>query len=175
MCRSALKPARTMLRIQTHVPVLAAAEGHPSAVMDMSFANQALAAEYLVANYRQFAKEVYAVPEDIDQGIARLKLRAMGIAIDVLTDKGHMYTKDGDVLLEMSRLSYKGGMIEAKGKAYGSMPQTMRIPPDQIWNLVGLVPLELIVQLPRLLFLGWKASRSSAAAKGDSESKPAKG
>lgn len=70
---------------------LAAAEGHPSAVMDMSFANQALAAEYLVANYRQFAKEVYAVPEDIDQGIARLKLRAMGIAIDVLTEEQKEY------------------------------------------------------------------------------------
>lgn len=70
---------------------LAAAEGHPSAVMDMSFANQALAAEYLVANYRQFAKEVYAVPGDIDQGIARLKLRAMGIAIDVLTEEQKEY------------------------------------------------------------------------------------
>jgi len=89
--------------------------------------------------------------------------------------KGYMYTKDGDVLLEMSRLSYKEGVIEAKGKAYGSMPQTMRIPPDQIWNLVGLVPLELIVQLPKLLFLGWKAGRISAPAKDDSKSKSAKG
>ncbi|NLD44225.1 MAG: adenosylhomocysteinase, partial [Chloroflexi bacterium] len=70
---------------------LAAAEGHPSAVMDMSFANQALAAEYMVANHRQFAKEVYAVPEDIDQGIARLKLQAMGIAIDVLTEEQREY------------------------------------------------------------------------------------
>ncbi len=70
---------------------LAAAEGHPSAVMDMSFANQALAAEYMVANHRQFAKEVYAVPEDIDQGIARLKLQAMGIAIDVLTEEQKEY------------------------------------------------------------------------------------
>ncbi len=70
---------------------LAAAEGHPSAVMDMSFANQALAAEYMVANHRQFAKEVYAVPEDIDQGIARLKLQAMGVAIDVLTEEQKEY------------------------------------------------------------------------------------
>lgn len=70
---------------------LAAAEGHPSAVMDMSFANQALSAEYMVRNHGDLGKQVYSVPEDIDKGIARLKLRAMGIDIDVLTDEQVQY------------------------------------------------------------------------------------
>jgi len=64
---------------------LAAAEGHPSAVMDMSFANQALCAEYMVQHAAELEKTVYPVPEDIDKNIAALKLRAMGIEIDVLT------------------------------------------------------------------------------------------
>lgn len=64
---------------------LAAAEGHPSAVMDMSFANQALAAEYLVKNKGQLAPGVYPVPEDLDAEIARLKLQAMGFTLDSLT------------------------------------------------------------------------------------------
>ena len=64
---------------------LAAAEGHPSAVMDMSFANQALCAEYMAKNFRKLEKKVYSVPEKIDKEIARLKLKSMGIAIDVLT------------------------------------------------------------------------------------------
>ncbi len=64
---------------------LAAAEGHPSAVMDMSFANQALAAEYLVKNKGKLAPGVYPVPQDLDAEIARLKLQAMGFAIDSLT------------------------------------------------------------------------------------------
>jgi adenosylhomocysteinase len=64
---------------------LAAAEGHPSAVMDMSFANQALSAEYLVKNKGQLAPGVYPVPEVLDKEIARLKLQAMGFAIDALT------------------------------------------------------------------------------------------
>ena len=64
---------------------LAAAEGHPSAVMDMSFANQALAAEYLVQNKGKLEPGVYSIPTEIDQNIARLKLEAMGIAIDSLT------------------------------------------------------------------------------------------
>ena len=53
--------------------------------MDMSFANQALAAEYLVKNYKSFTPSVYVVPEDIDKEIARLKLEAMGVMIDTLT------------------------------------------------------------------------------------------
>jgi adenosylhomocysteinase len=64
---------------------LASAEGHPSSVMDMSFANQALASEYMVKNHRELEKKVYAVPEHLDQEIARLKLRAMGVKIDKLT------------------------------------------------------------------------------------------
>lgn len=64
---------------------LAAAEGHPSAVMDMSFANQALACEYLVKNKGKLAPGLYSIPTEVDQEIARLKLQAMGIAIDSLT------------------------------------------------------------------------------------------
>jgi adenosylhomocysteinase len=66
---------------------LAAAEGHPSAVMDMSFANQALACEYLVKNKGQLEPGLYSIPTEIDQEIARLKLQAMGIAIDSLTSE----------------------------------------------------------------------------------------
>ncbi|WAL59140.1 adenosylhomocysteinase [Thermocoleostomius sinensis] len=66
---------------------LAAAEGHPSAVMDMSFANQALACEYLVKNKGQLEPGLYSIPTEVDQEIARLKLQAMGIAIDTLTDE----------------------------------------------------------------------------------------
>jgi len=65
---------------------LAAAEGHPSAVMDMSFANQALGVEYLVKNQGKLAPGIYNIPQDIDQEIARLKLEAMGITLDTLTE-----------------------------------------------------------------------------------------
>ena len=64
---------------------LAAAEGHPSAVMDMSFANQALACEYLVKNKGKLEPRIYNIPAELDKEIARLKLQAMGIAIDALT------------------------------------------------------------------------------------------
>ena len=64
---------------------LAAAEGHPASVMDMSFANQALSLEYMVKNADKLEKKVYSVPADIDREIARLKLAGMGIDIDVLT------------------------------------------------------------------------------------------
>ena len=64
---------------------LAAAEGHPSAVMDMSFANQALACEYLVKNKGKLAPGLHSIPVEVDQEIARLKLQAMGIYIDSLT------------------------------------------------------------------------------------------
>jgi adenosylhomocysteinase len=64
---------------------LASAEGHPASVMDMSFANQALAAEYMVKNAEALEKKVYAVPEEIDAEIARIKLEAMNVDIDVLT------------------------------------------------------------------------------------------
>jgi adenosylhomocysteinase len=64
---------------------LTAAEGHPASVMDMSFANQALSAEYMVKNIDQLGKKVYTVPDAIDREIARLKLNAMGVMIDTLT------------------------------------------------------------------------------------------
>ena len=70
---------------------LAAAEGHPASVMDMSFANQALAAAYLVRQGAQLEPKVYRVPEDIDREIARLKLAAMGIEIDHLTPEQERY------------------------------------------------------------------------------------
>ena len=70
---------------------LAAAEGHPASVMDMSFANQALAAEYLARNVENLAAQVYTIPADIDQEIARLKLGAMGVQIDKLTERQEAY------------------------------------------------------------------------------------
>ena len=70
---------------------LTAAEGHPSSVMDMSFANQALAAEYLLKKGKQLNKEVYAVPARIDEMISRLKLKSMGIKIDTLTKEQKEY------------------------------------------------------------------------------------
>ena len=76
---------------------LAAAEGHPSEVMDMSFANQALCAEYMARNYRKLEKKVYRVPEKIDADIARLKLRSMGIKIDVLTPAQKKYLKSWEM------------------------------------------------------------------------------
>jgi len=70
---------------------LAAAEGHPASVMDMSFANQALSLEYLLQHAKELENKVYGVPEVIDREIARLKLEAMGIRIDVLTDEQRKY------------------------------------------------------------------------------------
>jgi len=70
---------------------LAAAEGHPSAVMDMSFANQALAAEYLTKEGKDLEKQVYPVPAHLDKEVARLKLKAMGIEIDTLTPEQVKY------------------------------------------------------------------------------------
>ncbi len=64
---------------------LSAGEGHPASVMDMSFANQALAAEFMVKNHTRLERKVYPVPEEIDREIARLKLAAMGVSIDVPT------------------------------------------------------------------------------------------
>ncbi len=70
---------------------LAAAEGHPASVMDMSFANQALCCEYLVKNYKTLEKKVYPVPEDLDKRVARLKLESMGVKIDRLTAEQEEY------------------------------------------------------------------------------------
>jgi len=70
---------------------LAAAEGHPASVMDMSFANQALCAEHIARQPERLPVAVHSVPTDIDQEVARLKLRAMNIAIDELTEEQHKY------------------------------------------------------------------------------------
>jgi adenosylhomocysteinase len=70
---------------------LAAAEGHPAQVMDMSFANQALSAEYIAKNYKRLKKQVYTVPKELDEFIAALKLKSMGIKIDKLTKEQKKY------------------------------------------------------------------------------------
>jgi adenosylhomocysteinase len=70
---------------------LAAAEGHPASVMDMSFANQALSAEYMVKNAAKLEKKVYSVPQEIDHEIARLKLAAMNVNIDKLSSEQVAY------------------------------------------------------------------------------------
>jgi len=70
---------------------LAAAEGHPASVMDMSFANQALCAEWVVKNHKKLKKQVYNVPEEIDKKVASLKLKTMGIEIDNLTEEQKKY------------------------------------------------------------------------------------
>ncbi len=75
---------------------LSAAEGHPAAVMDMSFANQALSAEHAVKNADTLEPKVYVVPEAIDREIARLKLDTMGVGIDELTDEQARYLASWD-------------------------------------------------------------------------------
>jgi len=70
---------------------LAAAEGHPPSVMDMSFADQALSCEYMVKNYKTLEKKVYTVPVDLDKRVARLKLESMGVKIDKLTSEQEEY------------------------------------------------------------------------------------
>src|SRR6266487_90717 len=70
---------------------LAAAEGHPASVMDMSFANQALAAEFVVQQAKSLTKDVHRIPRELDAEIARLKLQAMGVTIDTLTPEQQKY------------------------------------------------------------------------------------
>jgi len=70
---------------------LSAAEGHPSSVMDMSFANQALCAEYVVKNHKKLENKVYDVPEKIDNRVAEIKLKSMGVKIDKLTKQQDDY------------------------------------------------------------------------------------
>ena len=76
---------------------LAAAEGHPASVMDMSFANQALAAEYMINNVKNLDNQVHTIPADVDMEIARLKLGAMGVEIDILTDQQEAYLNQWEV------------------------------------------------------------------------------
>ena len=76
---------------------LARAEGHPPGVMDMSFANQALAAEYMIKNSAKMARHVYSVPKEIDQEIARLKLKALEVSIDRLTPEQQKYLSSWEI------------------------------------------------------------------------------
>jgi adenosylhomocysteinase len=76
---------------------LAAAEGHPASVMDMSFANQALAAEYVVQHAARLGRDVHRIPRELDREIARLKLQAMGVAIDALTPEQRKYLASWDL------------------------------------------------------------------------------
>jgi adenosylhomocysteinase len=76
---------------------LACAEGHPAQVMDMSFAGQALAAEFIAKNHSQLENKVYSLPRELDQQIARLKLASMGIKIDFLTSKQKQYLSSWEV------------------------------------------------------------------------------
>ena len=76
---------------------LAAAEGHPSAVMDMSFADQSLSAEYVVNEHQNLKNQVYVVPRDIDDEVGRLKLLSMGIEIDELTDEQEKYLSSWNI------------------------------------------------------------------------------
>jgi adenosylhomocysteinase len=76
---------------------LGAAEGHPSSVMDMSFANQALAGEYLMNNYSEMAPGVYTLPTEIDEEIARIKLGAMGMGFDTLTEEQAEYLASWEI------------------------------------------------------------------------------
>ena len=76
---------------------LSAAEGHPSMVMDMSFANQSLSAEYIWNNYKNMKNEVYVIPQKIDTNIARLKLQTMGVEIDTLTKQQEEYLSSWEI------------------------------------------------------------------------------
>ncbi|MFQ5976477.1 MAG: adenosylhomocysteinase, partial [Candidatus Hydrothermarchaeales archaeon] len=76
---------------------LAAAEGHPASVMDMSFANQALCAEYIKNEGKDLDARVYSVPEEIDKTVARLKLESMGVKIDTLTEEQEKYLHSWDL------------------------------------------------------------------------------
>jgi adenosylhomocysteinase len=87
---------RVYLLAEGRLVNLAAAEGHPAAVMDMSFANQALSAEYIVEHAAALERHVYDVPEEIDRAIARLKLETMGVGIDRLTEEQERYLSSWD-------------------------------------------------------------------------------
>ena len=76
---------------------LAAAEGHPSAVMDMSFANQALCVEYLSKNSDKLATDVFPVPQEIDNQVGQMKLDSMGMSVDILTEEQIKYLNSWNV------------------------------------------------------------------------------
>ncbi len=87
---------RLFVLAQGRLVNLAAAEGHPASVMDMSFANQALAAEYVVQRATTLGRDVHRIPADLDREIARLKLAAMGVRVDVLTPEQQRYLASWD-------------------------------------------------------------------------------
>ena len=91
-----VKGTRIMVLAEGRLINLAAAEGHPASVMDMSFANQALAAELLAKESKTLTKAVHRLPPSVDQEIARLKLQSMGIAIDALTSEQVEYLASWD-------------------------------------------------------------------------------
>ena len=91
-----VKGRRVMVLGEGRLINLAAAEGHPASVMDMSFANQALAAEMLAKEAGKMSKAVHRLPPSVDQEIARLKLQSMGIAIDTLTAEQVEYLASWD-------------------------------------------------------------------------------
>jgi adenosylhomocysteinase len=82
---------RVYLLAEGRLVNLSAAEGHPAAVMDMSFADQSLSVEYVVKRHAELERKVYIVPEEIDKEVARLKLRSMGVTIDTLTPEQEKY------------------------------------------------------------------------------------
>jgi adenosylhomocysteinase len=88
---------RIYLLAQGRLVNLASAEGHPASVMDMSFANQALSAEYIVKNYKNLEKRVYKVPDEIDREVAVLKLKSMGVEIDQLTQEQIAYLSSWEI------------------------------------------------------------------------------
>ena len=91
-----VKGRRIMVLGEGRLINLAAAEGHPASVMDMSFANQALSAEFVVQNAGTLDRKVYPVPDEIDKEIARLKLATMGVEIDQLTEEQAKYLESWD-------------------------------------------------------------------------------
>jgi adenosylhomocysteinase len=91
-----VKGKRIMVLGEGRLINLAAAEGHPASVMDMSFANQALAAEVIAKDWKTLGKAVHRLPVSVDQEIARLKLQSMGIAIDTLTPEQVQYLASWD-------------------------------------------------------------------------------
>jgi adenosylhomocysteinase len=93
VCEYTLKNTKVYVLAQGRLVNLSAAEGHPSAVMDMSFANQALSAKFIVDNKDILNKKVYKIPADIDTRIAALKLKAMGVKYDSLTQEQIEYLK----------------------------------------------------------------------------------
>ncbi len=87
---------RVYLLAEGRLVNLSAAEGHPAQVMDMSFANQALSAEFVVQHAATLERDVYVVPTEIDDEIARLKLATMGVEIDTLTEEQARYLASWD-------------------------------------------------------------------------------